>query len=289
MVPLMPHALWEVDVPQMAFSSEIVLNALLGLSSLNLMALNPTDSTLARASKFYFQKAIAKQRDALVHIDASNAEPIVIAAVLISHHSWLETHSHMAEPYQIDLQTFRLCQGTKALLQVTAPFMAKFDWPVETAKKSNRRPVRHEAFMESALHDMLAFRTAFTHDGVLPEHRRAYEKAAEEIIETCSTLASPEPDDPPPEQQIVSLLHRVPSEFPQLLERVDPIASALLARNISLLWLIEDTSAWWIHGTGESKVARKAVLGINSLIPAEWGWTMEWPMKILSGEITLDM
>ena len=289
MVPLMPRALWEVDVPQMAFSSDIVLNALLGLSALHLMALNPTDPTLGPASKSYFQKAIVKHRNAVAHINSGNAEQILTAAVIIAHHSWLEKHSHTNDPYEIDLQTYHLCQGTKAILKKIAPLMSKFNWIMKIPTKSNPPPLLHEGYMASALQDMLAFRTAISRDGVLPEDRTAYESAAEEILKTCSTMAREDPDDPPPELQIVSFLHRLPLRFPRLLERVDPIASALLARNIALLWLIDDTGAWWVHGAGENRVARRAVLGTKSLIPAEWEWTMEWPMKIIAGEVALDM
>jgi len=74
-----------------------------------------------------------------------------------------------------------------------------------------------------------------------------------------------------------------------LLEREDPIAMALLARNISMFAYLDKSSAWWIHGTGGHKVYFKAIWGIHSLMPSRWLWTMEFPLKVISKDIKPDV
>jgi hypothetical protein len=80
----------------------------------------------------------------------------------------------------------------------------------------------------------------------------------------------------------------VPEHFVGLLETDDPIAMALMARNHAVLRLVNDSGAWWIHGDGEWRVSEKAVGGIKALMPTEWLWTMDWPLKVVSKEINIE-
>jgi hypothetical protein len=81
--------MWELDIPQIAWSSEAVLTALLGISALNLFSLNPQDTELAYASKVYYERALNLQRIGVSHLEKQNASTLTVAAILIVHHSWL--------------------------------------------------------------------------------------------------------------------------------------------------------------------------------------------------------
>ena len=77
---------------------------------------------------------------------------------------------------------------------------------------------------------------------------------------------------------------RLPHRFLKLVELKDPRALLLLARNLALLKVIEPV--WWLHGTGRSqKVAEISVTGIAKMLPSEWSWAMDWPLKVLSGKL----
>jgi hypothetical protein len=80
----------------------------------------------------------------------------------------------------------------------------------------------------------------------------------------------------------------VPEHFIRLLEKKYPIAMALMARNHAVLRLTDDSGAWWVHGAGEWKVSEKAVWGTQRLMPTEWLWTMNWPLKVVSKEIDIE-
>lgn len=109
-VPILPLSLWEVEIPQIAFSSELVLNALMGISALHLLSMNPQDHTLALVSGQYLGKALKEHRAAVETMNLRNPEELIIAAVLIAHHHWLSASTNMhQEPYMIDMGTYRFC------------------------------------------------------------------------------------------------------------------------------------------------------------------------------------
>jgi hypothetical protein len=288
MVPVLCHPMWEIDIPQIAFSSEIVLNALLALSSLHLLALTPNDPILPRASRSYLDKAITKHQVAITQVDQHNVEPLLVAAVLIAHHTWLTAHSKgTKERYNIDLQTYHMCNGIKALVERTKHWLPKYDWPRADHKKPQVDDLAKKRFMHCAMQDLDLLSTTSRKSNTPFEDKAAYQAAVDELIAIYSMIAT-ESDISKIEQNIVTLLHRLPPQFLPLLEREDPIAMALLARNLSMLSLLERSSAWWLHGAGENKVAIKAVLGIRGLMPSDWLWTMEWPLNVIAKKIKLD-
>jgi hypothetical protein len=288
MVPLFTRLMWEVDIPQIAFSSDIVLNALLGISALNLLSLTPLDQSLALASRSYFHRAVIQHRNSLAHVGAHNAEPLLVAAVLITHHTWLTAHTISAgEPYKIDFQTYHMCQGIQALVEKVTPWLEKFERPSKAKPKHHNHSVLYKDFLRDALEDMKLISDNFGREGMATEDKEAYETAAEEVVSIYSLVAGATLSELPAEQEIVTILHRLPSRFLYLLKREDPIAMALFARNLAMLEVLENSKAWWIHGAGVSRVAIKAVEGMRGLMPPEWLWTMKWPLKVIMKEIQL--
>lgn len=291
MVPFLGHPMWEIDIPQMAFLSPIVLDALLGISALHLLAFQPNDHSLAVASRSYFNKAVTQQRDALSSVNAENAETLLVAAVLIAHHTWLATHitDQTDERYKINLQTYQMCLGINALIRRATPWLEKYSWSPKSSQSRPGKIAGESGFMKLALQDLASLSTYFNRNGVPSEDSAAYEKATGELVAIYHLVMNERLDTSRVEQEIVAILHRLPTRFLELLEREDPIAMALLARDLSLLSFLEDSKAWWIHGAGEQKVPNKAVLGIRGLMPTEWLWTMEWPLNIIAREIKLDI
>jgi hypothetical protein len=290
MVPLLCHPMWEVDVPQIAFSSPIVLDALLGISALHLLALQPGDQSMALASRSYFNKALTKQRDALPYLNAENAVPLLVAAVLIAHHTWLMTHvtGHLDERYNITLQTYQMCKGIEALIRRASLWLESYTFMSEKPPGLIDCANHSRGFMKHALDDLASLSACFRREGVPAEDSAAYEGATNEVAVNYSLITVKPVDTSRAEQGILTILHRVPKRYLELLEGEDPLAMAILARNLCLLSFFEDSKAWWIHGAGQQKVPNKAVKGIRGLMPSQWLWTTDWPMKVISKEITLD-
>jgi hypothetical protein len=293
MVPILCHPMWEISIPQMAFSSPIVLDALLGISALHLLALQPGDHSLALASKSYFNKALTKQRDSVSSLHAGNAEALLVAAVLIAHHTWLTTHiieydERTNVRYNMTLQTYAMCQGIQSLMRRASPWLENYTFAPEDVNRVLDDATRNKGFMKLALKDMASLSVCFRNEIVPLGDSDAYDKAASEVISHYSLLMAESFDTIRIEQAVVTILHRMPVRYVELLEAEDPIAMALLARNLSLLSYLEDSKAWWIHGAGDQKVPNKAVNSIRELMPTEWLWTMTFPMNIISKEIKLD-
>ena len=287
MIPLLCSPVWECDVPQIAFSSDIVLNALLALTALHLHNINPDDQILGRASLTYLDRAVTKHQAALSRVDYGSAEPLLVAAVLIAHHTWLTAHSKdPGERYAIDLRTYHMWNGIKALVQQSQPWLNKYEWPTPDYKSYQDENMVKKGFMDSAMQDVRLLSAEFNRQGVPLERQVLYNAAVKELIVLYLMIAV-DSDIPSIEQAIVTYLHRVPEKFVSLLEIEDPIAMSLLARDLSMLSLFDDSPAWWLHGSGEHKVAIKSVLGIRGLLPPDLVWLMNWPVKVISKEIDL--
>jgi hypothetical protein len=252
---------------------------MLGLSALNLSSLIPDDRTLALAADSYLSKALEKHQEALSRLDPSNAEPVLVAAVLIAHHTFLAMHTN--EPYKIEFQNYHMRQGVKIVAQRVAPWLKQYQWPSEVHKDYRGMAIKHANFLRDAVSDADQLLKSLG-DNVDAEDRRTYEKASMDMIQNCYMIASGAVGDFVIEQELMSTLHRIHPRAEHFMEDHDPIALAILARQLSLLALVSDQSAWWIHGAGEFKVSLRGVQGISLLMPSNWRWTMDWPWKIIS-------
>jgi hypothetical protein len=85
---------------------------------------------------------------------------------------------------------------------------------------------------------------------------------------------------------IISMTVRCQPGYRSMLERHDPLAMALMARILVLLSGLNH--AWWVNGEGDYEVMERDVLGIRELMPTNLRWVMNWPCKVLDGEIILN-
>ncbi|CZR53074.1 uncharacterized protein PAC_02952 [Phialocephala subalpina] len=284
--PNVMDSLWEVDIPQLAFSNEIVLNALLGIAAFNLLSLTPNDRTLAVAANTYFNKAIVKQRDAVGKVDRQNAEPLLVSAVLLAHQSWLFTYSEEAQTHGVDLSTYRMCQGASILARKASPWTTQYDFLSTLILKLKEEESDYDyEFMDRVREDMDSLLQALDERGIEAEDKAVYEGAAADILNTYHLFAGAMAENSALEQQIVTVLHRVPPAFVKLLEEHDPMAMAIIARNFALLGVFLDSSAWWVHGAGKNNTTEKALRGIELKMPPEYMWTMDFAWKLQRKEV----
>ena len=67
----------------------------------------------------------------------------------------------------------------------------------------------------------------------------------------------------------------VPKVFIQYLQQKQPRALVVIAHLMSLAKIVEDS--WWFRDEAE-----RHVYGVQSLLPPEWQWAMDWPLKTLN-------
>merc|ERR1712093_404333 len=221
------HSLWDFEIPQVAFSSELVLNALLGLTSLNLLSLHPDDQA-------------------------------------------------------------NMCKGILNLAQESGPCLEKYSSIPEVVVEVPAESSLDQNFIDLAAEDMGTLLESLEYRNIHQEGKDACHKFADEVMNIYTLIASGCKDNAGLEQKMVTVLHRVPECFVQLLDVGDPIALALLARSIICLDLLDDSSAWWVHGAGSCKVPPKAINGILKTMPIEYRWTMDFPLKVVAKEVKIN-
>ena len=278
---------WSIDIPKLAFQSDLVLSALLSISALHHWALTPNDQLLSYAAGYYFDRAVRDHRKALGDVDQVSAEVVLATAILITHQTWLAAHNNTSNtPYELPLQTYYMARGIQVLFEQMWPWLggSGYLWYVDrTPISDTEEVVCVDPFLISSQYDLAKLSVTFNEEGVSPKDKIVYEKTVGEISSMCLSICN-RTSQVPLQRMVATMPLRLPERFLELVELKDPRALALLARNLALLKVID--SVWWLHGTGPSQnVAEISVTGIGNMIPEEWFWVMEWPLKVLSGDL----
>ena len=277
--------MWSMDIPRLAFQSDLVLSALLGISALHYAALAPTDLEISHAAEIYFSKAVRNHREALSCANQVSAESLLATAILICHHAWLSAHtSVLIQQYEIPLQTYHMARGIQTLFDQMWPWLAgsAYLWYVERLPLGG---IEHTAssgsFWTSGQEDLNLLSKTFELSEVPRRDRSVYEATVIELrslyhaIGACSS-------QPGIQRRVATMPLKLPKRFLNLVGMQDPRALVLLARNIALLNMIPHV--WWLHGASSSQsVAETAINGIAAMLPNDWKWAMDWPFRIISG------
>lgn len=272
--------LWAIDVPQMAFNCDYVLNALLGLSAQHLWALDSKQKSLAVISRRYLAKAISSHRERLQRAERSNAEYLLATSNLITHHTWVASHSVSSdEPYTLPLQTYYMARSLQSVANDLFPWLSQSNLLWYT-KLQFAASMKAQPLITNLDLDELFRRLCST---VLPGDITVYEAACRELGCLYQAIMTELPSDIM-QCSVATMLLRLPPRFLTLLQQHEPAALALFARNIVLLKFMDNS--WWLHGKNEHSVIDHAIQGICSLMPQPWFWAIEWPLNVMRGVIT---
>lgn len=185
-------SIWSVDIPQLAFHSDLVLSALLGISALHLSDLKPDDHTLALSARHYFDRAVSQHRVALSNVEDHNAEAILATAILICHHTWLASHStSLDEPYVLPLQTYYMARGIQVLFDQMWPSLKGSSYLFYVEQEVNQNdgmPSHYDPFLMSIQQDLDMLSRTFEEVDVTPEVKEVYDKAVLEITSMCYAI-----------------------------------------------------------------------------------------------------
>ncbi len=284
-----PKYAWPMDIPRLAFSSDLVLNALLGISALHYSALSPEDPLLFYASGYYFDRAVRNHRLALGNVGERSAESVLATAILITHNTWVSAHTLLAsEPYELPLQTYYMARGIAALFQQMWPWLggSGYLWYVDSMASLDDDTASYDnPFLNSSQADLTTLLEVLKQTDMLPSDIAVYEEITRELSSMCFAISEGVPQVVL-QKLVATMPVRLPERFLELLKRKDPGALVLLARNLSLLQMIEPV--WWLHGTGPAqRVAEISISGISKMLPDEWLWAMEWPLRAIAGKLQL--
>ncbi|KAK7992923.1 hypothetical protein PG988_001717 [Apiospora saccharicola] len=267
--------MWQQTIPQYAFTSEVVLNPMLSVAALHMKCRSGGDSQLSLAITRYLDRSLVYHRQAVKHIDTDLAEPIWLSAVVLSNLYWLISHhSRPGEKYELPLEAWDMVGGVSRLYAHRLELLTKlgygwfgYDIVPLTLQDEDLGPERRAA-LQALDEDMSTLLGRF--DAYVLLYYRAYLSGSE-----AKTLR----------RHIGTMALMLGPDYHQRLRDHDPRAMALYARMLVLMRRLD--FAWWMNGEGEYEVMERDVYGMERLIPARLRWCMEWPLKVLSGEIGL--
>jgi hypothetical protein len=278
--------MWDLDIPQTAFGSDLVMSALLAISALHLRNLTPDDPDLKYAAGHYFGQAVRKYRPALAHITESMAEPVLMTAQIVGYYTWLVSWAPSpGTPYILPLQSFYLIRGVFDILLEIGPWIKSpnLKWLYQQPPTEDTNDPPSTPFLVSYHLDRERFMRTFD-DSVSAEDKEVYTAGINYLTSNVNAIMRGVPSEIL-RHKIASMIPALPGRFLSLLSQQDPRAMALIARDLSLLRVVE--WSWWLHGPQNMNLEEYHVRGICELMPIEWLWAMDWPLRVASGRLGL--
>lgn len=286
---------WEYKIPQLAFGSDIVLNALLASAALHLESLTPSDRHVKSAVSKYISRAMMKHRTTLVRVDNETSEPIFVTGALISNATWLLSHRRVShEPYSLPIKAYGMMRGCTYLFLQDQYRLEKAGYHWYSNESSLPQMKNFEVDPSSSpllksLDEDLGLVTQnfrIRSSSMSSDLSAVYEEAMQYLRWLYASLVSPEPPGGEYLQRFcVSMPVRLNPKFTELLSQEDPLTMGLLARNMALLKFLNYT--WWLHGAGEYEVLGYSISGICGLMPEPYKWLMDWPLNVVAGNIAI--
>ncbi|CAJ2502792.1 Uu.00g101860.m01.CDS01 [Anthostomella pinea] len=274
-----------------AFESDILMSPLLALSALHLHAHTPDDHLLSLSLSKYVDRSLVNQRTWIAQCGGGGAPrlpmQLFLAAIMLIYMSWLLTNrSQPGEEYRVPMQVFQMAEGARIIFQRKSGYFRdlgfdRWDLPPPTQDPTPLSPesLRWLCEMEDDIQHLL---DGFCVESLPDKERRAYIQAAEYLryvyrnsfgdIDHTRSLLSP-------------IMGRMGIDFLQLLEACEPPALALFARAFVLLGSLEES--WWLNGKGPYEVVGRNIKGILGLMPAKDRWSMDLPIRAISGVVKL--
>ncbi|KAI4597382.1 hypothetical protein KJ359_004488 [Pestalotiopsis sp. 9143b] len=283
--------MWQRIVPRLAFSSEVVLNPLLALTALHLHGRDPScDAALPLAVERYLGRSLADHRAAL---HSADDEPVWVSAVLLSVLYWLLAHQRRpGEPYELPLQAWAMLSGVTALYARRRRALGRlgYEWYGDRHAplliEDRELPDKSQRQLDLLEDDLLELFARFgVGEEEQDEEKLAYHAARRHIVSYYRAYFSGI-HERNLRLLVCTMPVYAPPAFRRMLEKHDPLAMALVARLQVLLVGVE--SVWWMDGEGDYEVLHRDIDGICGIMPAELKWCMEWPCRVLSGEIVLE-
>ncbi|KAI8950011.1 hypothetical protein F4801DRAFT_364023 [Xylaria longipes] len=281
--------LWLDKVPQMAFESDLLLDSLLTVAALHMQDLMPEDHKLGIAANHYLDRTLAKHRYSLGCIDKSLTEPLFVTAFMLCFTSWQLAHRRSLESdtYRIPSSVFALVRGCCALHRQYDGWLSKAGYDPEaiySLAPSNNVIQAEHPLLYDIQQDIEKLLEAF-HVSTMPaDEANVYQDTADCVVSLYMALCL-KMDDTILQRLVFTMAVRMKSQYVAMLEAGEPLALALYARILAVLGFIDHL--WWSRGSNNRDILHYSMNGISNMMPLRCSWAMEWPLKVVAGEITL--
>jgi hypothetical protein len=253
---------------QLAFQSRPLnplLDILLGVSAHHLQLLDPTDISVASAASIYFDRGLRTCSAMLSQIDESSCL-LFASSILIALQSVLSRQElARGERYVVPMALFRALRGVSVIASVGRPYImdSKFRALLLDAPQVPVDVVQHDATFTKlwgALAGIAELRSVAAYGSAVKYLHWIY--VSSQTGEETHSLR----------KKLLAFPSRVSTLFLSLLETSDPIALVITAHFFGLIPLVDEV--WWLQG-----MAKREILGLLTVVPEDWMWAMEWPVK----------
>lgn len=298
--------LWTIDAVRSGFQHAFLFNAILAISALHLLSdtrsntyfyardedrlavervmetrsitHNDKGRDLARAHRLYLNTAIRQQREAISTLSSSNADAIFMASLLLSYQSLRLIPDQASSPsYSPPIHWLKMSKAVFTIIEAAGPMVQNNSMITLMLAYTTEPDFKDEAAMFNPLYrrpfEALLDWTRCPEPGLDLEIRNAYEKTLAYVGGVYRALLDKEPPRSLT-RRIVCLGVLAPPRYIELLEQRRPRALAILAHHLAISRAVEEH--WMFYG-----VADREVNGIQSMVPAEWQWAMEWPLSMI--------
>ncbi|KAF2103174.1 hypothetical protein NA57DRAFT_52704 [Rhizodiscina lignyota] len=303
--------MWRVDAVRLGFEHEFLMNTIFAMSALHLARdiplspryhtkdeislalahiLNLPKTSLGRidpvmAHQFYLNLAVSQQRNALTNICAENSDALFLSSVLLSYQGLKmlpDGHNPTIE-YTPPTAWLRMANAIRHVSDATIPFLESryesddYQCPGVFLASVSEPNFRDRAAIFNPEHSKpfasLLDWEQFPEPDLDEQSKSAYEQALYYIAGVYHALLDRE-DPGLIFRRLISLAPLVPTHFIALVEQGRPRALAILSLHCAMAKVVDDH--WIFHGFAE-----REVYGIQSMLPQEWQWAMEWPLALL--------
>lgn len=267
--------MWGVSVPQMAFEYEPLLHTLLALSAAHRATLLPDEaSSLRPIHHSYIDSALQRHRPVTANLDGSTSESVCLNAVLIPLYTLFLRLEPSTEPYEPPLLWLSMARGIRTVLREVYHSLVQSNsrlCPLLLAQPTVWFQTPYKG-PEKIFQFLLDYRR--DEEEMDEKTEKAYGETIAYLERLYMSIQTKEPD------WIVRRLFTgfppvVPGEFLDFVYEKRPRALVTVAYLFALAKPVEDI--WWLRGIPEREVH-----GINTIMPPEWKWTMDWALKLIS-------
>ena len=292
-----------VDILQMAFAYPFLLNTIFAISALHKTlpqreetlsqttvattqqiplpppakapALSPAEvAEYARAHRIYLNTAIQQQRKALMELSAENADAVCLNSVFLSICALKILPEEENLPYEPPIRWLSMSQAIRAVVKASQPLLpenAAMRKIIENAEPdfSDEAAIFNEAFIDQfqAILEYPEQHLANKEDTQVYRRSVAYIGGMYQAIRNGEARRQVA-------RRISSAAPVLPKHLVTLVEQKRPRALVIIAHLMSMCKYVDDY--WFYQGIAEHEVS-----GIQSILPDEWQWAMEWPIKML--------
>lgn len=283
--------MWQRTIPQASFESEVVLNPMLALSALHLHAHSPSNSTMAIALRRYLDQSLMHHRQALQFPGEELSEQLWLSAAILSNIYWLlARQTQPDEAYELPLEMWKMMQGVTMLYAKERGLLGRlgYEWfgdePVPRVLPHDELPFAACAGLRIVEEDLAYLLDAFDVPALPEDDRNTYMEASDYVLYYYKVFYSGAAAKFI-RRYIGTMALRCRPAYRSKLEKHDALAIALMARMLVLLKGLEHV--WWMNGDGDYKVLERDIPGMRELMPELLRWTMDWPCKVLNGDVVL--